>query len=277
MEAKIKELSKIAALIDQDILTTGRDCAVGVHIGGNLTLSQIMAVLFFEVAHLDPKNPKWQDRDRIILSKGHGNLALSSAMARKGFFPLEELEKFDTFNSMLSMHIDKHRMPGVEISSGSLGHGLSVAVGAALGAKIDKADWQTYCIISDGELEEGSVWEALMCGANYHLDNLTVILDRDMFTIEGNTEDTMALEPLADKLKAFNWFVLEVDGHSIKELLDAFNQKSPDHKPKFIIDNTIKGRGVASVEGKADSHFFKISKEDAEKALEALKNADMEA
>ena len=277
MESKIKELSKIATLIDEDILTTGRDCAVGIHIGGNLTLSQIMAVLFFEVANLDPKNPHWEERDRIILSKGHGNVALSSAMARKGFFPLEELEKFDTFNSMLSMHIDKHRMPGVEISSGSLGHGLSVAVGAALGARMDKAQWQTYCIISDGELEEGSVWEALMCGANYHLDNLTVILDRDMFTIEGATEETMALEPLAEKLEAFNWFVLTVDGHNIEELLEAFNTKSPDKKPKFIIANTIKGRGVASVEGKADSHFFKISKEDAEKALAALKSADMEA
>ena len=277
MEAKIKELSKIAALIDEDILTTGRDCAVGVHIGGNLTLSQIMAVLFFEVANLDPKNPHWEDRDRIILSKGHGNVALSSAMARKGFFPLDELKKFDTFNSMLSMHIDKHRMPGVEISSGSLGHGLSVAVGAALGARMNKAKWQTYCIISDGEMEEGSVWEAIMCAANYHLDNLTVVLDRDMFTIEGNTEDTMVLEPLAAKLEAFNWFVLTVDGHNIEELLDAFNQKSPDQKPKFIIANTIKGRGVASVEGKASSHFFKISKEDAEQALAALKSADLEA
>jgi transketolase len=277
MESKIKELRKIASLIDEDILTTGRDCAVGVHIGGNLTLSQIMAVLFFEVANLDPQNPQWEDRDRIILSKGHGNVALSSAMARKGFFPLDELKKFDTFNSMLSMHIDKHRMPGVEISSGSLGHGLSIAVGAALGARMNKAQWQTYCIISDGEMQEGSVWEAIMSAANYHLDNLTVVLDRDMFTIEGNTEDTMALEPLAEKLESFNWFVLTVDGHNIEELLEAFNKKSSDNKPKFIIANTIKGRGVASVEGKADSHFFKISKEDAEKALAALKSADMEA
>ncbi len=134
----LSELKKISKLIIEDILVTGKNCDVGVHLGGNLTLAEIMAVLFFSVANVDPDNLDWEDRDRIILSKGHGNVALSSAMARRGFFPLSELENFDTFDSMLSMHIDKHRMPGVEISSGSLGHGLSVAVGAALGGKIDQ-------------------------------------------------------------------------------------------------------------------------------------------
>jgi len=270
MDDQIIALQKIADQISTDIITTGRDCKEEVHIGGNLTLSEIMAVLFFSVARVDPENPKWSDRDRIILSKGHGNVALSSAMARKGFFSIDEMKQFDTLNAMLSMHIDKHRMPGVEISSGSLGHGLNVAVGAALGGKIDKADWQVYCIISDGELMEGSTWEALMSAGDFHLDNLTVILDRNRLTIEGDTEENFPLEPLAAKIDAFNWAVVNVDGHDIGQLLDAFQEKSPDNKPKFIIANTIKGRGIPSVEGKATSHFFKISAEDAERALAQL-------
>jgi len=264
------ELERISKLIREDIITTGRDCDVGVHIGGNLTLAEIMAVLFFGVANLDPNNLDWKDRDRIILSKGHGNLALSSAMARRGFFSLDELKKFDTFNSMLSMHIDKHRMPGVEISSGSLGHGPSIAVGAALGAKVDHANWKVYCIISDGELMEGSVWEAIMSAAQFKLDNLTIIVDRNYFTIEGPTEEKMALEPLDEKLKAFNWQVITVDGHNLEELWDALHQPSPSHKPKFIIANTLKGRGVPSLEGKLSSHYLKLKAEDVTEALNAI-------
>ena len=272
MNSKIEELEKKAKLIREDIITTGRDTAYGVHLGGNLTLAEIMAVLFFEVAHVNPQNVTWEERDRIILSKGHGNVALSSAMARLGFFNLAELKKFDTFNSMLSMHIDKHRMPGVEISSGSLGHGLSVAVGAALGGKIDNADWKVYCIISDGELMEGSTWEAIMSAAHYHLNNLTVIVDRNNFTIEGDTEQNLALEPLAEKFESFNWHVIQVDGHSIEALLDAFEQ-DPGQKPKLILAKTIKGRGIPSMEGKPGSHFFKIKPEDAQDALELLKSS----
>ena len=272
MENNLDELKKIAKLIREDIITTGRDTAYGVHLGGNLTIAEIMAVLFFSVAKVDPKNVTWKERDRIILSKGHGNVALSSAMARLGFFDLAELKKFDTFNSMLSMHIDKHRMPGVEISSGSLGHGLSIAVGAALGGKIDNANWKVYCIISDGELMEGSTWEAIMSAAHYHLNNLTVIVDRNNFTIEGDTEENLALEPLADKFRAFNWFVIPVDGHNIEALVDAFGQDS-QQKPKMIIAKTLKGRGIPSMEGKPESHFFKIKPEDAQAALDLLKSS----
>jgi transketolase len=267
---KLSELEKVARQIRRDIIITSRDCNSGVHVGGNLTLAEIFAVLFFSVAHLDPENPNWPERDRIILSKGHGNLALSSAMARLGFFPLEELNRFDTFNSMLSMHIDKHRMPGVEISSGSLGHGLSIAVGAALGGKIDQAEWKAYCIISDGELMEGSTWEAIMCAGHNKLDNLTVIVDRNNLTIEGLTEENMSLEPLNDKFKAFNWEVIEVNGHDITEICDAFSQPTSFGKPKVIIAHTIKGSGVPSLEEKASSHFIKIKPEDAKIALDLL-------
>lgn len=275
MKPDIGELQQIAYKIREDIITTGRDCDVGVHIGGNLTLTEIMAVLFFYKANLDPENLDWEDRDRIILSKGHGNVALSSAMARVGFFSLDELKKFDTFNSMLSMHIDKHRMPGVEISSGSLGHGLSVAVGAAIGAKMNKADWQTYCIVSDGELMEGSVWEAIMSAGHFRLDNLTMLVDRNGFTIEGDTEDHMSLEPLDKKLEAFNWDVRTIDGHGVKALVEAFDAPTQDRKPKAIIAKTIKGRGVPALEGKASSHFLKIKPEDAEEALALLQSLEI--
>ncbi len=267
----LSELKKISKLIIEDILVTGKNCDVGVHLGGNLTLAEIMAVLFFSVANVDPDNLDWEDRDRIILSKGHGNVALSSAMARRGFFPLSELKNFDTFDSMLSMHIDKHRMPGVEISSGSLGHGLSVAVGAALGGKIDQDEWHVYCIISDGELMEGSTWEAILSAGFYKLNNLTAIVDRNHFTIEGSTEDNMALEPLKEKFEAFNWHVIEIDGHDIAALVNAFTEKTRGNKPKIIIANTIKGRGIPSKEGKASSHFFRITPEEAEDALALLK------
>lgn len=270
MKTKINKLKRMAKLIREDIIKTGRDCDVGVHLGGNLTIAEIMAVLFFGVANLDPNNLTWKDRDRIILSKGHGNVALSSAMARRGFFSIEELRNFDTFNSMLSMHIDKHRMPGVEISSGSLGHGLSIAVGAALGAKIDRADWKVYCIISDGELMEGSTWEAIMSAGHFQLDNLTIIVDRNRLTIEGNTEENLSLEPLGEKFKSFNWFVLDVDGHNVEALVEAFDTPTLEHKPKLIIANTVKGRGIPSLEGKASSHFFKISAEDANEALDLI-------
>lgn len=273
MDKHIEELKEKARLIREDILITARDCDQGVHVGGNLTLAEILAVLFFSVAKLDPQKPKWVDRDRIILSKGHGNLGLSSAMARRGFFPLEELENFDTFNAMLSMHIDKHRMPGVEISAGSLGHGLSIAAGAALGSKIDKAEWRVYCIISDGEMMEGSIWEAIMFAAHHHLDNLTVIMDRNLLTIEGPTEENMALEPLREKLESFNWHVITVDGHNIEELLAAFDEKSSLEQPKMIIAHTVKGSGVPSLEGKQSSHFLKMKYEDAQVALEKLKAA----
>ena len=275
MKPDMGELQQIAYKIREDIITTGRDCEVGVHIGGNLTLTEIMSVLFFYKANLDPKNLDWEDRDRIILSKGHGNVALSSAMARVGFFSLDELKKFDTFNSMLSMHIDKHRMPGVEISSGSLGHGLSVAVGAAIGAKMNKADWQTYCIVSDGELMEGSVWEAIMSAGHFRLDNLTMLVDRNGFTIEGDTEDHMSLEPLDKKLEAFNWDVRTIDGHDIEALVEAFDAPTQDRKPKAIVAKTIKGRGVPALEGKASSHFLRIKPEDAEEALVLLQSLEI--
>jgi len=264
---EVKNLQHIANEIRRDVIRTARDCAEGVHIGGSLSLAEVYAVLFFSVAKLDPTNLKWADRDRIILSKGHGNVGFSAAMARRGFFPLEELKNFDKLNAMLSMHVDKHRMPGVEISSGSLGHGLPIAVGAALGGKLDQADWQVYCILGDGEMMEGSNWEALMSGAHYKLDNLTAIIDRNKFSIDGSTEEVMSLEPLADKIRGFGWQLIEVDGNDVEQLLDAFNRVHDTGKPKLILANTIKGKGVSFLEGKPSSHFAHFNPEDTERAL----------
>jgi transketolase len=267
---QINKLNIKARVIREDVIVTARDCEAGVHIGGSLSLAEVYAVLFFSVAKLDPNNPKWADRDRIILSKGHGNVGFSAAMARRGFFPLEELKNFDKLNAMLSMHVDKHRMPGVEISSGSLGHGLPISVGAALGGKLDQADWQVYCILGDGEMMEGSNWEALMSGAHYKLDNLTAIIDRNGYCIDGPTEEVMSLEPLADKIRDFGWQLVEVDGNDVKQLLDAFNRDHDEGKPKLILANTIKGKGVSFLEGKASSHFARLSPEDAARALAEL-------
>lgn len=264
---EIKNLESIAREIRRDVIKTARDCAEGVHIGGSLSLAEVYAVLFFSIAKLDPNKPNWADRDRIILSKGHGNVGFAAAMARRGFFPLEELKNFDKLNAMLSMHVDKHRMPGVEISSGSLGHGLPVAVGAALGGKLDQAKWQVYCILGDGEMMEGSNWEALMSGAHNQLDNLTAIIDRNMYSIDGSTEEVMSLEPLADKLRDFGWQLIEVDGNDVGQLLDAFKRVHDMGKPKLILANTIKGKGVSFLEGKASSHFAQFSPEEADLAL----------
>lgn len=270
---KIKELKRMAVRIREDVVRTSRDCSEGVHVGGSLSMAEILSVLFFEVAHVDPKNPKWENRDRIILSKGHGNVGFSAAMARKGFFPLDELKRFDMLNAPLSMHVDKHRMPGVEISSGSLGHGLPVSVGVALGGKMSKADWKVYCILGDGEMMEGSVWEALMSAHHHKLDNLTAIIDRNRFSLDGPTEEILSLEPLAKKLNDFGWFVLEADGHSVESLLQAFNTPTESGKPRVIIAETVKGKGVSFIENTTGSHFARFKPEQAEQALAELEKA----
>ena len=268
--AKIKQLKRMAVNIREDIVRTSRDCSEGVHVGGSLSMAEILSVLFFEVARVDPKNPKWEDRDRIVLSKGHGNVGFAAAMARRGFFPLEELKHFDMLDAPLSMHVDKHRMPGVEISSGSLGHGLPISVGIALGGKMDKADWKVYCILGDGELMEGSVWEAAMSAPHFKLDNLTAIVDRNQFCLDGPTEEIMTLEPLSKKFTDFGWFVLEADGHDVEDLLKAFNTTCPVGIPKVIIANTLKGKGVSFIENTTASHFARFKPEQAEQALVEL-------
>ncbi len=268
---KVKELESTARLIREDIIRTARDCDEGIHIGGSLSIVEILTVLYFSVMKVDPQRVDWPERDRFILSKGHGNAGLSAAMARRGYFSVDELHRFDQLGARLSMHIDKHRMPGVEISSGSLGHGLPVAVGMSLAGKLDKAAWKVYCVLGDGEMMEGSVWEALMSAAHYGLNNLTAIVDRNRFSLDGPTEEIMRLEPLVDKIKAFGWWTIEVDGHNIAQLLDAFAAEVPGgDRPKMIIANTIKGKGVSFLENTTGSHFAHLKPEQADQALKEL-------
>jgi transketolase len=271
---QVGRLRDIAMDIREDIVRMGRDVVGGVHLGGCLSLAEILAVLYFAILRVDPHNPDWPGRDRLVLSKGHGNLALCAALARRSFFPLEELRGFNTLGSPYSMHADMHRVPGVEASAGSLGHGLPISVGLALAGKIDAAPWRVYCILSDGEMMEGSSWEAMMSAAHYELHNLTAIIDRNRFSLDGPTEEIMSLEPLREKSLAFGWRTLKVDGHDVRHLLDAFAPAPAGNKrPTMIIADTVKGSGVSFLEGRTESHFAQLTPQQAEQALAEIGRA----
>ncbi|MDD5195310.1 MAG: transketolase [Candidatus Omnitrophica bacterium] len=249
------------------------------HPGGSLSSSDIIACLYFEVMHHDPKNPKWPDRDRFHLSKGHCCPALYAALSMCGYFPQEELWKLRKINSLLQGHPDK-RIPGIEVASGSLGQGLSVALGMALAARLDNKDYRTYCLMGDGELQEGNIWEAAMAAAHYKVDSLCGIVDYNHFQIDGRIEEIMNLEPLANKWEAFGWHVVQCDGHNIGELLEAFAKaKAMKLKPTVIIANTVKGKGVSFMEHVVDFHGRAPSEKEREialKELEAIEKAENE-
>jgi transketolase len=262
----LDELKNKAKEIRKHIIKMIAEAGSG-HPGGSLSATDIITALFFNKMNYDPGNPQWEDRDRFVLSKGHAAPALYAALAEAGFFPLNELKNLRKINSILQGHPSKIT-PGVEICSGSLGQGLSVANGMALAARIDKKEYHVYVLLGDGEVQEGQVWEAAMTAAHYKLGKLTAILDRNRLQIDGCTEDIMGLEPLADKWKSFGWEVIEVDGHDFGELINAMNMESK--KPKMIIAHTIKGKGVSFMEHNVDFHGKAPSKEEAEKALREL-------
>lgn len=269
---KIVRLEKKAFEYRRHLINLAHDHQFGVHIGGGLSLAEILVTLYFMIANLDPQDPDWEDRDRIILSKGHGNIGLLTVLSMKGYFPIDVFEEFNQVGSNFSMHADAH-VPGVEHSAGSLGHGLSVASGMALAGKLDQKDYQVYCILGDGELMEGSNWEALMSTAHFELDNVTAIIDRNRLSQEGTTEETMRLEPLADKFISFGWHPIDVDGHSVPELLDAFEMDSGG-KPKVIIANTIKGRGVDNIANTTGSHFGHLNEQQTQLALDQINSEE---
>jgi transketolase len=267
-DERFTTLKKKALEYRKRLVQLAHEQTFGIHIGGGLSLAEILTALYYEVAQVDPDNPTWQDRDRIILSKGHGNVGLLTILAMRGFFPATEMERFNQVGSFYSMHADS-QVPGVEHSAGSLGHGLSVAVGMALAARLDKKDWKVYCILGDGEIMEGSNWEALMSASHFELANLTAILDRNQLSQEGTTAETMGLEPLTEKITDFGWFVIEVDGHQIEEVWEAF-QADAMGKPKMIIANTIKGRGVESLANTIKSHFGHLDETQTNQALQQI-------
>lgn len=248
--------------------------AGGGHVGGALSMIDILVVLYNHVLNIDPANPQWEERDRFILSKGHGSLAFCPVLANAGFFPKEELSNFNQLDSKFGMHPDMHKVPGVEMSTGSLGHGLPVSVGVALSARLDNAKWRVYCFLGDGECNEGSIWEAAMSASHYKLGNLIAIVDRNGFTIDGPTEKIMSLEPFAKKWEAFGWNTIEIDGHNFEQIIDTFEKLPPAHtdKPTVIIAKTIKGKGVSFMENQSSWHYGGLDAKKEEAAIHEIES-----
>lgn len=271
MDEKVRlELQKTATKIRKGIITAVASAASG-HPGGSLSAADIMTYLYFKEMNIDPKDPKNPDRDRFVLSKGHCSPGLYSTLAHRGFFPVEDLTTFRQANSYLEGHPNMNYVPGVDMSTGSLGQGISAAVGMALAGKIDNKTYRVYAILGDGELEEGEVWEAAMAAAHYKLDNLTAFVDYNGLQIDGNITDVMNPEPIADKFSAFGWNVLSINAHDFDEIEKAVEQaKATKGKPTVIVAHSVKGKGVSYMENQASWHGSAPKKEQAEQALAEL-------
>jgi len=267
----MQKLESLARRIRYDIIMSTYAAKSG-HPGGSLSITELMAVLYGKVLYHKPKNPNWPLRDRLILSKGHACPALYSALAETGYFPREILWTFRKLDSPLQGHPHKLKAPaGIEVSTGSLGQGLSIAVGLALGARLTDQNWRTYCICGDGEMDEGQVWEALMAGAHHKLNNLCLIVDNNNLQIDGEISEVMELKSLDEKIRAFGWNVLRTDGHHIGSLIEVFKMaESCNEKPTAIIISTVKGRGVSFMENRAKWHGRAPNEEQARKAIEEI-------
>ena len=241
------------------------------HIGGSLSVMDLLTTLYFHTMRIDPKAPTDPGRDRFVLSKGHCTPALYAVLALRGYFPVEDCKLFRSIKGHMSGHPDMRHVPGVDMSTGSLGQGISAAVGMALAGKLDKADWRVYTVLGDGEVEEGQVWEAAMAAAKYHLDNLCAFVDVNGLQIDGKTADVMPSEPLDAKFAAFNWNVLKVDGHDHAAIADAREQAAAcKGKPTMILARTVKGKGVSFMENDPGWHGKAPNDEQFEKAMAEL-------
>ncbi len=267
-----RRLKEIACQIRVEVLKAVHAAGYG-HVGGNLSIAEILAVLYFRVVRVDPRNPGWPDRDRVFLSKGHTAAGMYTALALKGFFPLDELATIGKPGSRLQSHVDI-KAPGVESPFGALGQGASVAVGMALGARMDGKPFRVYAILSDGEHEEGSTWEAVMSAAHYKLDHLTFIIDYNNVQLWKSVPEIMNIAPLAKKYEAFGWNTIEVDGHDPDALLAAFETAADNRgRPTAVIAKTIKGKGVSFMENQAAWHGKAPTSEELAKALAELGSA----
>lgn len=245
-------------------------CASG-HIGGSFSAMDILTVLYFDVMNIDPAHPDDPDRDRFVLSKGHCTPALYPTLAQRGYFPEEELKLFRSIDGHMSGHAEMHHVRGVDMSTGSLGQGISAAVGMALAGKLDKKNYRVYAVLGDGEIEEGQVWEAFMSAAKYHLDNLCAVIDVNGLQIDGRTADVMPSEPLDEKMAAFGWNVIQVDGHDLAALSAAFDQaKQNQGAPTVVLAKTVKGKGVSFMENQAGWHGKAPNAEQYEQARAEL-------
>lgn len=271
MESKEKErLEKIARQIRRNILTSIYYAKSG-HPGGSLSIADILAVLYFKEMKVNPKNPTWEDRDRLVLSKGHCAPALYSALSINGYFPEEDLVSLRNLTSYLQGHPDMTKVPGVDMTTGSLGQGLSVANGMALAAKLDHKSYRVYAILGDGEIEEGQIWEAAMSSCKYRLDNLCVILDYNHLQIDGTIEKVKGLTNIPEKFEAFGFNIIDLDGHKIEEIGEAFEKaRRMEDKPTILIAHTIKGKGVSYMENKAEWHGKAPTEEQFKQAMKEL-------
>jgi len=267
--ADLKELEEIANRIRiKSIKMLSRTTG---HVGGSMSIAEILAVLYFHEMNIDPNNPKYEDRDRLVLSKGHACPALYSALMESGFISEDLLYKLHVMDSPLQGHPDMKMCPGIEMSTGALGQGFSTAVGMALGAKMKGKSFRVYCIVGDGECHEGQVWEAAMFAHKFKLDNLVTFVDYNKFALSDKTNTIMPLEPLNDKWISFGWNVIEVDGHSITELIDSLNKaKTVKGKPTLVLAHTVKAKNVSCYEDTAKSHSVALTPEQVEKTLREL-------
>ena len=267
------ELKKIAVQIRKHVLRMIQAGGAG-HIGGALSCTDIMTVLYFKVMRVDAQNPNWPERDRFVLSAGHKCLALYGTLAEKGFFDKSLLDTYGALCTKLGGHPDMHKLPGVESNTGALGHGLSIAGGMAMGLKMDNLDSKVYAVLGDGELAEGSNWEAAAAARHHKLDNLVAFVDRNKFQHGGRTVDFMSYEPLDKRWEAFGWAVRVIDGNDLQQIYGNIKETPFEKgKPSMIIADTIKAKGLPFMEDKASSHYWKVNEEElkvAEKALQEL-------
>ena len=272
--SNIKSLQKKATELRKDIVTMICKSKSG-HPGGSLSVIDILTALYYDVMDVDATNPKKEDRDRFVLSKGHAAPALYAVLADKGYIPKEALGTLRQFGSILQGHPDMKKVPGVEISTGSLGQGLSVANGMALGLKLQNKKNRVYVAMGDGELQEGQVWEAAMTSAQYKLDNLTAFVDYNNLQIDGNVNEIMDVASIEDKFKAFGWHVVSIDGHDFEQILKAIElAKAVETKPTMIVANTIKGKGVDFMENVCGFHGVAPTEDETKKAIEQLEKVE---
>ena len=266
----IKELEKKAIEVRKGIIEAVYSAESG-HPGGSLSIADILTVLYFHELNIDEKNPNWEDRDRLVLSKGHCSPALYGSLANRGYFPIEDLKTFRKIDSYLQGHPDKNKVPGVDMTTGSLGQGLSAANGMAIAGKMDKKEYRVYCILGDGEIEEGQIWEAAMTSSKYKLDNLCVIVDNNNLQIDGTIEEVMSPYPIDEKFRSFGFEIIKIDGHNIEEIIKAFEvARNVKGKPTCIIAKTIKGKGVSYMENQVCWHGKAPNEEQYKEAMVSL-------
>ncbi|MBL4571777.1 MAG: transketolase [Gammaproteobacteria bacterium] len=270
-KTSLADLEERAKFVRTETVRLSRIAGAG-HYSSTFSCAEILAALYYSQMRIDPQNPNWEDRDRFIMSKGHAAIGLYPVLADLGYFDPAELETYTRLGSKFGDHPDMKKVTGLDFSSGSLGHGLSVGVGMALAGRTNKRDYRTYVMLGDGELAEGQIWEAVMAGGHFQLGHLVILLDRNSLSIDGHTEDIMRIEPIHHRLASFGWDVQRVDGHDLTAVLDAFSNlpDAPDGKPQAIVFDTIKGRGVKRMEMSLDWHVGNLVGEDYDEVMAEL-------